>query len=54
MLTKIGRDALCGVHMDGGTLVRVSPFTCGAEDAVLSVIGKVGGSVDGQLDKVAA
>jgi hypothetical protein len=38
-----------------GTVGRVSAFIRGAEDSVLPVIGKVGGSVDrvnGQLDKV--
>ncbi|HJQ73486.1 MAG TPA: DUF948 domain-containing protein [Gaiellaceae bacterium] len=38
-----------------GTAARVSAFIRGAEDSVLPVIGKVGGSVDrvnGQLDKV--
>jgi len=38
-----------------GTVARVSSFIRGAEDSVLPVIGKVGGSVDrvnGQLDKV--
>ena len=38
-----------------GTVARVSAFIRGAEDSVLPVIGKVGGSVDrvnGQLDKV--
>jgi hypothetical protein len=37
-----------------GTVGRVSAFIRGAEDSVLPVIGKVGGSVDrvnGQLDK---
>src|SRR5438094_10639342 len=39
-----------------GTVARLSAFIRGAEEAVLPVIGKVGGSVDrvdGQLDKVA-
>jgi hypothetical protein len=39
----------------GGTIARLSSLIRGAEDAVLPVIGKVGGSVDrvnGQLDKV--
>ncbi|HZC74866.1 MAG TPA: DUF948 domain-containing protein [Gaiellaceae bacterium] len=38
-----------------GTVTRLSAFIRGAEDSVLPVIGKVGGSVDrvnGQLDKV--
>jgi uncharacterized protein YoxC len=38
-----------------GTVARVSSFIRGAEDSILPVIGKVGGSVDrvnGQLDKV--
>jgi uncharacterized protein YoxC len=38
-----------------GTVARLSAFIRGAEDSVLPVIGKVGGSVDrvnGQLDKV--
>jgi uncharacterized protein YoxC len=38
-----------------GTAGRVSAFIRGAEDSILPVIGKVGGSVDrvnGQLDKV--
>jgi uncharacterized protein YoxC len=38
-----------------GTVTRVSSFIRGAEESVLPVIGKVGGSVDrvnGQLDKV--
>lgn len=38
-----------------GTVGRLSAFIRGAEDSVLPVIGKVGGSVDrvnGQLDKV--
>jgi uncharacterized protein YoxC len=38
-----------------GTVARVSSFIRGAEDSVLPVIGKVGGSVDrvnGQLEKV--
>jgi uncharacterized protein YoxC len=38
-----------------GTVARISSFIRGAEDSVLPVIGKVGGSVDrvnGQLDKV--
>src|ERR1700751_3912815 len=38
-----------------GTVGRVSSFIRGAEDSILPVIGKVGGSVDrvnGQLDKV--
>src|SRR5437763_3797609 len=37
-----------------GTVTRVSSFIRGAEESVLPVIGKVGGSVDrvnGQLDK---
>ena len=39
----------------GGTLARVSAFIKGAENEILPVIGKVGGTVDrvnGQLDKV--
>ena len=39
----------------GGTAARLSSFIKGAEDEVLPVINKVGGSVDrvnGQLDKV--
>jgi hypothetical protein len=39
----------------GGTLARVSAFIKGAQDEVLPVINKVGGTVDrvnGQLDKV--
>jgi|SRR5579884_73576 len=39
----------------GGTVSRLSALIQGAEDALLPVIGKVGGSVDrvnGQLDKV--
>lgn len=39
----------------GGTLGRLSAFIKGAQDEILPVIGKVGGSVDrvnGQLDKV--
>src|SRR5437016_14476796 len=38
-----------------GTVARLSAFIRGAEESVLPVIGKVGGSVDrvnGQLDKV--
>jgi uncharacterized protein YoxC len=38
-----------------GTVARISSFIRGAEESVLPVIGKVGGSVDrvnGQLDKV--
>src|SRR5437868_14492286 len=38
-----------------GTAAEVSAFIRGAEDSILPVIGKVGGSVDrvnGQLDKV--
>src|SRR5437763_7582257 len=38
-----------------GTVTRASSFIRGAEESVLPVIGKVGGSVDrvnGQLDKV--
>jgi uncharacterized protein YoxC len=38
-----------------GTAARVSAFIRGAEESILPVIGKVGGSVDrvnGQLDKV--
>jgi hypothetical protein len=38
-----------------GTVTRVTSFIRGAEESVLPVIGKVGGSVDrvnGQLDKV--
>ena len=38
-----------------GTVGRLSAFIRGAEDSILPVIGKVGGSVDrvnGQLDKV--
>ena len=38
-----------------GTVARVSSFIRGAEDSIVPVIGKVGGSVDrvnGQLDKV--
>jgi hypothetical protein len=40
--------------MDAGTVVRVSSFIRGAEDRIPPVIGKVGGSVDGQFDKVGA
>lgn len=39
----------------GGTLGRLSAFIKGAQDEILPVIGKVGGTVDrvnGQLDKV--
>src|SRR5437588_12909720 len=38
-----------------GTVARVSSFIRGAEDSIVPVIGKVGGTVDrvnGQLDKV--
>ena len=51
-------DAGRGIHLEGslaaGTGGRFSAFIPGAEDSILPVIGKVGGSVDrvnGQHDK---